>query len=59
LAQALILPFLAGAAVYFRFQESKPELSPGWIWTILLCIAAVAMAGVGVYQLITEVAKKL
>jgi manganese transport protein len=57
LAQALILPFLAGAAVYFRFQEK--QLAPGWIWTAFLSIAAVAMAVVGIYQLITEIAKRL
>ena len=57
LAQALILPFLAGAAVYFRFQEKRPELRTGLMWTILLCIAALAMAAVGFYQLITELVK--
>lgn len=57
LAQAFILPFLAGAAVYFRFQESRPELSPGWIWTGLLCIAAIAMAAAGLYQFASEIAK--
>jgi Mn2+/Fe2+ NRAMP family transporter len=59
LAQALMLPFLAGAAVYFRYQEKRIELSPGWIWTALLCVAALAMAAVGIYQMVTEIVKRL
>jgi Mn2+/Fe2+ NRAMP family transporter len=59
LAQALMLPFLAGAAVYFRYQEKRVELTPGWLWTALLCVAALAMAAVGVYQLVTEIARRI
>lgn len=59
LAQALILPFLAGAAVYFRFQEREPALQPGLLWTTFLCLAALAMTAVGIYQLITEIGKHL
>lgn len=59
LAQAVLLPFLAGAAVYFRFREREPLLQPGLAWTLFLCFAALAMTAVGVYQFITELSKHL
>lgn len=50
LAQGLMLPFLTLAALYFRFREVDPELRPGPLWTACLCLAALAMAAVGAYQ---------
>jgi len=56
-AQALMLPFLAGAALYLRFRKTPIELRPGWIWTGALMAAALAMAAAGTYQLLEQVGK--
>ena len=53
-AQALMLPFLAGAALYYRYRKIDPPLQPGNTWTVFLWISALAMAAVGIYQLITK-----
>jgi Mn2+/Fe2+ NRAMP family transporter len=55
-AQALMLPFLAGAALYYRYRKIDAPLQPGNTWTVFLWIAALAMAAVGIYQLITKLA---
>ena len=55
-AQALMLPFLAAAALYFRYRKTDQPLRPGNAWTIMLWISALAMAAVGIYQLITKIA---
>ncbi|MDE2680960.1 MAG: Nramp family divalent metal transporter [Verrucomicrobiota bacterium] len=49
-AQALMLPFLAGAALYFRYKQTDKPLQPGKAWTALLWISAIAMAAVGLFQ---------
>jgi Mn2+/Fe2+ NRAMP family transporter len=50
LAQGLMLPFLAWAALHFRFRQTEPALRPGALWTVCLCLSAVAMAALGLYQ---------
>jgi Mn2+/Fe2+ NRAMP family transporter len=57
--QGIMLPFLAGAALYFRYKRTPPELQPGAVWTVCLWIAAVSMAAAGIYQVVSEVLKKL
>ncbi|MEW6159202.1 MAG: Nramp family divalent metal transporter [Verrucomicrobiota bacterium] len=54
IAQGLMLPFLAFAALYFRYCRIEPALRPGAVWTFWLWIAAVAMAAVGGYQVMTK-----
>ena len=55
IAQGLMLPFLALAALYFHFQKTHPALRPGLVWTAFLSLSALAMAAVGVYQVVTQV----
>jgi len=50
LAQALMLPFLAFAALYLRYRLTAESLRPGFAWTLLLWIAFASMAAVGLYQ---------
>ncbi|HKQ39514.1 MAG TPA: Nramp family divalent metal transporter [Verrucomicrobiae bacterium] len=57
LAQGLMLPFLAYAALYFRAQHTHPELAKGKVWTFFLWFAAGAMTAVGLYQVITTLLK--
>jgi Mn2+/Fe2+ NRAMP family transporter len=41
--QAIMLPMLAGAALYFRFRRSDPRLRPGRAWDVWLCVSALGM----------------
>jgi Mn2+/Fe2+ NRAMP family transporter len=50
LAQALMLPFLAFAALYLRYRLTAESLRPGFAWTLLLWVAFASMAAVGLYQ---------
>jgi len=56
IAQGLMLPFLAFAALFFHFRRTHPGLRPGLLWTALLCLSATAMTAVGLYQVITQLA---
>lgn len=51
LAQALMLPFLASAALYFRYRGVAPDLRPGAAWTAVLWVASLAFAALGGYEL--------
>ena len=57
LAQGLMLPFLAYAALYFRAKHTHPGLTKGTLWTFFLWFAALCMTAVGLYQVITTVLK--
>jgi manganese transport protein len=50
LAQALMLPFLAFAALYLRYRLTAESLRPGFVWTLLLWVAFASMTAVGLYQ---------
>jgi len=52
IAQGLMLPFLAIAALYFRHRRTDGELRPGKSWTVCLWIAAIGMIAAGVYQIL-------
>lgn len=55
LAQGLMLPFLAAAALHFRFRQTEPALRPGRLWTGALILSALSMAAVGAYQVVDQV----
>lgn len=57
LAQGLMLPFLAGAAVYLLFRRTPAPLHPGRVWLGCLLLAALTMTAVGVYQVVEQVRK--
>lgn len=59
IGQGIMLPFLAGAALYFRYQRTPPELRPGGAWTVCLWISALSMAAAGIYQVVSSVWEKL
>lgn len=56
-SQGIMLPFLAGAALYFRHRRIDSELRPGLFWTVCLWVAALAMASIGLYQAVQEILK--
>jgi manganese transport protein len=50
--QGLMLPLLAGAAVYFRHRRLPAGLEPSVSWTVGLWISALLITAVGLYQLL-------
>jgi Mn2+/Fe2+ NRAMP family transporter len=50
LAQAIMLPLLAGLAVHLRHRKTDPSIRPGVAWTLCLWVAFVAIVLVGAYQ---------
>ena len=59
IAQALMLPLICFAALYFHFNTTDKAIKPGSLWMTFLWIAAILMTSVGIYQLIQEVKKAL
>jgi Mn2+/Fe2+ NRAMP family transporter len=57
LGQGVMLPFLAGAALYFRYRRTDARLAPGPAWSLGLWFAAVALAAAGLYQVWDQLAK--
>lgn len=55
LGQALMLPFLAAAALYFHHCRLVGVLPSSTLWTVCLWVAALAMMSAGAYQLIQTV----
>jgi hypothetical protein len=49
-AQALMLPFLAGAALYFMHRRGHPGLRPGAAWVAFVWISFVSLSAIGAYQ---------
>jgi len=59
--QALMLPMLAGAALYFRYTKSDPRVAPGRLWDAFLWISSIGMlitASVLGYGEVTKFFKK-
>ncbi|MBL9204828.1 MAG: Nramp family divalent metal transporter, partial [Opitutaceae bacterium] len=59
IAQGLMLPFLAGAALYFHFTSPHRELRARPLSLVCLIIASVLMTALGCYQVVTEVSRWL
>ena len=59
IGQGIMLPFLAGAALYFRYKRTPAELQPGKTWTVCLWISALSMAAAGIYQVVSSLLEKL
>lgn len=57
LMQALMLPMLAGAALYFRYWRCDSRLTPRWSWDVMLwlsflvmLICGISLAGLQIYR---------
>ncbi|QDU89208.1 Natural resistance-associated macrophage protein [Pirellulimonas nuda] len=46
-AQTIMLPALAGAALYFRYRYAPSALRPHWAWDVGLWLSAIALVLVG------------
>jgi Mn2+/Fe2+ NRAMP family transporter len=53
-AQALMLPFLALAGLYFLYFQTNKELKPGPVWIGFLWVSVLLMTATGFYQLVTK-----
>jgi Mn2+/Fe2+ NRAMP family transporter len=51
-AQALMLPFLGFAALYFRYRVVHPQLRPGSTWSVFAILSFLSFIVIGVYQVI-------
>jgi Mn2+/Fe2+ NRAMP family transporter len=56
LTQAIMLPMIAGAALYFRYRCSDSRIAPGRIWDVLLWISAAGMLIAGAWAGFDKVA---
>ena len=54
-AQGIMLPMLAGAALYFRYRRCLPALQPGRLWDVMLWLSAGAMLITGLWTIIDKV----
>jgi Mn2+/Fe2+ NRAMP family transporter len=52
-AQAIMLPMLGAAALYFRYRRSDENLRPGRIWDAMLWLSLVGFAIIGGWSLIS------
>lgn len=54
-AQGLMIPFLALAALWLNYRRTDPALRTGSFWRLCLWVATASMTAVGLYQVVTTV----
>jgi Mn2+/Fe2+ NRAMP family transporter len=54
LAQALMLPLLAGCTVYLLYRRTDPVLRPGRVWRACLWSSALLVGAIGLYQAVEQ-----
>ena len=52
--QAIMLPMLGGAALYFRYAKCIPEIRPTKLWDVFLISSFVVLLVIGTYSLFTK-----
>ena len=52
--QAVMLPMLGFAALFFRYRRCDPRMVPGAGWDLSLWISVVAMFVAGVWALVSQ-----
>ncbi|TWT69175.1 Nramp family divalent metal transporter [Crateriforma conspicua] len=52
IAQGIMLPMLAGAALWFRYRRSIPALQPSRVWDALLWTSGIAMLVTGSWTVV-------
>ena len=55
--QALMLPMLSAAALYFRYVQCDPRIRPGRLWDAFLWLSALGMLIAGSWLAYSEVAR--
>ena len=56
--QAIMLPMLSAAALYFRYRRSDPRIMPSKLWDIFLWISAIGMLITGASAAYLQLAKQ-
>ncbi len=56
-AQGMMIPFLALAALWLHYRHTEPALRTGLAWRICLWVSAASMSAVGLYQVVTTFTK--
>jgi len=51
--QGIMLPMLAGAALFLRYKRCKESLRPTLWWDIALWVSAAAMLVTGIWTVLT------
>jgi len=54
--QAIMLPMLAGATLYYRYHRSDKRIAPGRAWDAMLWISALGMLVAGAWIAVTKLA---
>jgi Mn2+/Fe2+ NRAMP family transporter len=54
-AQGIMLPMLAGAALYFRYTRCVPALRPNQLWDLMLWLSAAAMLVTGSWTVLDQI----
>ncbi len=57
IAQALLLPMVAFAALFFRYRKCHPELRPDRLWDFFLGTSFLAFTVIGLYLIYVNVSK--
>jgi len=52
--QAIMLPMLGGATLYFRYRRCDPRITPGWLWDVMLWISAFGLLLAGGWLALTK-----
>jgi Mn2+/Fe2+ NRAMP family transporter len=53
-AQGIMLPMLAAAALYFRYYRIEDALRPGRLWDAMLWLSAAAMLVTGIWTIVSQ-----
>lgn len=52
--QAIMLPMLGGATLYFRYPRCDPRITPGRLWDVMLWISAFGLLVAGGWLALTK-----
>ncbi len=55
IAQGIMLPMLAGAALFFRYKRCVPALRPNMLWDVMLWLSAAAMLVTGSWTVLDQI----
>jgi len=53
-AQAIMLPMLGGAAVYFRYRRCDKRTAPGRLWDAMLWLSCAALLVTGTFMALVK-----
>ncbi len=59
MAQAVMLPMLGGAALYYRYRRADPRITPGRAWDFFLCLSVVGLLIAGLWGAWQQIQKLL